>query len=364
VAISRRAIALDWMRGLVMALMAIDHASEAFNSGRLFTDAAFFYQPGTPLPAAQFLTRWITHLCAPTFLFLAGTSLAMSVERRRAAGEPVDGHIAIRGLLLIALEIGWMSWIWFLGWRGPLLGVLYGIGGSLLFMIPLRRLPTGWLLLLAVALAAGAEALIRAAGDVSWLRAPSAFLLAGGQVGSSTIVLYPILPWLAIMMLGWAFGRFLAAGGRAERVLVAAGLAALLLFAVVRGLDGYGNMDLHRDDGSLVQWLHVSKYPPGLSFTALELGIMALILAALVRLARAVTAPPTWTLVLGQVALFFYLLHIHILTLASAALGMHKAAGLAETFLAAAAVVVLLLPLCWWYRTYKQAHPGSLARFI
>jgi len=347
-----------------MVLMALDHASEAFNRDRLFTDAVFFYQPGTPLPAGQFLTRWITHLCAPTFLFLAGTSLAMSVERRRAAGEPVDGHIAIRGLLLIALEIGWMSWIWFLGWRGPLLGVLYGIGGSLLFMIPLRRLPTGWLLLLAIAIATGAEALITAVSDVSWLRAPAAFLVAGGPVGSSTIVVYPVLPWLAMMMLGWAFGRYVAAGGRAERVLLPAGIAALLLFVVVRGLDGYGNMHLLRDDGSLVQWLHVSKYPPSLSFTALELGIMALLLAGFARLARAVTAPPTWSLVLGQAALFFYLLHIHILTLASQALGMHKAAGLAETFAAAAAVVLLLFPLCWWYRSFKQAHPRSLARFI
>ena len=82
-----RLAALDWMRGLVMVLMAIDHSSDAFNAGRLFTDAAFMWHPGAPLPAAQFLTRWITHLCAPTFLFLAGTSLAFTVSRQEASGD-------------------------------------------------------------------------------------------------------------------------------------------------------------------------------------------------------------------------------------------------------------------------------------
>jgi uncharacterized membrane protein len=80
--VSERVAALDWMRGLVMVLMSLDHASEMFNAGRVVTDAVFIYKPGTPLPVAQFLVRWITHLCAPTFVFLAGTSLALSVERR------------------------------------------------------------------------------------------------------------------------------------------------------------------------------------------------------------------------------------------------------------------------------------------
>ena len=347
-----------------MVLMAIDHASGAFNAGRLFTDASFMYEPGSALPAAQFLTRWVTHLCAPSFLFLAGTALAMSVERRRQAGLSVDGHIAVRGLLLIAVEVGWMCWAWELRWVGVFLQVLYAIGGGLLLMIPLRRLPAVWLAAIGIALAVGCEAVI---GLLSGDGAPSpaiALLLTGGAISDSVLVVYPVLPWLAMMVLGWAFGRHLASGGRAEPVLWIGGLAALALFAVVRGLDGYGNMLLHRADGSLVQWLHVSKYPPSLSFTALELGIMALVLAALFRLERRIAKPPTWSLVLGQAALFFYLLHIHLLELAAHALGMRKGGGLVETYLAAAAVIVLLFPLCWWWRGYKLRHPNSLARFI
>ncbi len=360
----RRIAALDWMRGIVMVLMAIDHASGAFNAGRLFTDASFMYQPGSALPAAQFLTRWVTHLCAPSFLFLAGAALAMSVERRRKAGLAVDGHIAVRGLLLIAFEIGWMCWAWELRWVGVFLQVLYAIGAGLLFMIPLRRLPAAWLAAIGLLLAAGCEAAI---GLVSGDGPPNrviALLLTGGRISDTVLVVYPVLPWLAMMVLGWAFGRHLAGGGRAEPLLWIAGVAALALFAVLRGLDGYGNMLLHRDDGSLVQWLHVSKYPPSLSFTLLELGIMALVLAALFRLERRVPAPPTWSVVLGQSALFFYLLHIHILELGAHALGMKKGGDLVETYLAAAAVIALLFPLCWWYRSYKLRHPNSLARFI
>src|SRR5436853_6786508 len=85
---SRRLPALDWLRGLVMILMTVDHASGTFNAGRLMTDSLALYQPGTALPASQFLTRWMTHLCAPTFVFLAGAALALSVEKRQAAGDP------------------------------------------------------------------------------------------------------------------------------------------------------------------------------------------------------------------------------------------------------------------------------------
>src|SRR2546423_13759813 len=120
---------IDQMRGLVMVLMALDHSSEAFNAGRLFTDATFLYQSGTPLPAAQFMTRWITHLCAPTFVFLAGASLALSIERRRALGErpaDVDRFVATRGIFIAALDPLWMSWVFAPG--HVLLQVLYAIG--------------------------------------------------------------------------------------------------------------------------------------------------------------------------------------------------------------------------------------------
>src|SRR6185369_5360078 len=162
-----RLLPLDWMRGFVMVLMAVDHASGVFNAGRLMADSVFLYTPGTPLPPAQFLTRWVTHLCAPTFVFLAGAALALSIERRRAAGDPdaaLDRFIVTRGLFIALLDPLWMSWVFAPG--QVLLQVLYAIGGSLIAMAWLRRLSDRWLLASALLLVAGGEALT---GLALWL---------------------------------------------------------------------------------------------------------------------------------------------------------------------------------------------------
>lgn len=368
-----RLLALDWMRGLVMVLMTVDHASGAFNAGRLFTDSVFMYRPGTPLPIDQFLTRWITHLCAPTFVFLAGTALALSFARRQARGESarsLDRYLLVRGLLLIALEPAWMSWVFTPG--RLLFQVLYAIGGSWLFMIPLRRLPASSLLVLGLALLVGDEGLalllreVGAAGS-----APAAMLVTGGRVGPA-IFAYALLPWLGMMLLGWSFGVYLAkrrerlaTGWRPTRMLLFAGLAALAVFAVVRAANGYGNALLAREDGSLVQWLHLSKYPPSLSFSSLELGLMSLFLAGFFALST--SGAQRWLSPLalfGQTALFFYLLHVHLLELAAWATSSHKAAGLGATYLASLAALLALGPLCWWYRRYKRAHPQGWTRYI
>ena len=155
----------------------------------------------------------------------------------------------------------------------------------------------------------------------------AALLLAPGRVGPAGIA-YPVLAWLAMMMLGWAFGSHLLAlrqkalpASAAAPRCAGVGIAALALFAVVRGANGYGNMALLRDDGSLIQWLHVAKYPASLAFSALELGLMALLLAALLVLQARLARPPRARnpfLVLGRAALFFYLLHFPLLGVAAA----------------------------------------------
>jgi uncharacterized membrane protein len=349
--------------------MAVDHASGVFNAGRLVTDSFVLNRPGAPLDPAQFLTRWITHVCAPTFVFLAGAALALSIEKRHAAGEScvaIDRFIVTRGLFIAGLDPLWMSLVFAPG--HVLLQVLYAIGGSLVAMVALRRLPERWLLAAAILFFVGGEALTGlvlslTGGEPTLL---VALLLTGGQLGG-LIVAYPLVPWLAFMLLGWCFGRFLvrADAAAAGRLLAVAGVGALALFALVRGLNGYGNMRLPREDASLVQWLHVSKYPPSLSYAALELGLMALGLAALLALQRAAgphaLAP---LLVLGQTALFFYLLHVHALTLAGAALGAAHRAGLGATYAAAAAVLAALYPLCARYRRYKLADPDGWNRYV
>lgn len=365
-----RLLALDALRGFVILLMAVDHSSGEFNAGRLVTDSAFMSKAGMALPPAQFLTRWITHLCAPTFVFLAGVSLAISIARRRERGvgaAAIDRHLLTRGLIIMAAELVPSTF-----WMPPgryLLQVLYAIGSSYLFMIALRRLPVPLVTALAVAEILFGEALTHALGAGGpGTPLVAALLLTGGARGR-VFIAYPTLPWLAIMLLGYAWGERLRRGKAASELrpgeLVLAGAALLALFVPLRAVNGYGNMGLLREDASVVQWLHVSKYPPSVSYVALELAIMALVLALLTLVARrGVFSARHPLIVFGQTPMFFYLLHIPLLALLAHGLGLYQALGIGAAFGFALVAALLLFPLCRWYGGYKAAHPASVARFF
>jgi uncharacterized membrane protein len=367
-----------------MVLMAIDHASVVFNGGRIATDSAYLldptsgapaHVPGTILPAAQFLTRWITHLCAPTFLFLSGTSLALSTASRRAAGDSeasIDRHLFIRALVILALE-GLLS---LMAWQGVLiLQVLYAIGVGLLLMIPLRRLDTRLLIALGAGWLLFGEAITRGLLPVGSPPGLVGSLLLAPVYAAPVTVLYPVVPWWALMALGWTFGRHLLSLPAGEqrwrsliRELTVAGGIGLLVFAVVRGVNAYGNLGLHRDDSSLVQWLHVSKYPPSIAFVGLELGIAALALAGCVLVESRLRTNPSRRnplLLFGQTALFFYVLHIPLLgVLALLSTGGIAQAGLVATYLGTAVGLLILYPICAAYRRYKSGHPRGWAQYL
>ena len=380
----RRIVAIDWMRGLVMVLMAIDHASVVFNGGRIATDSAYLldpasgnpdHVPGAILPTAQFLTRWITHLCAPTFLFLSGTSLALSAAHRRAAGDSesaIDRHLFIRALVILALEV----LLSVMAWQGVLiLQVLYAIGAGLLLMIPLRRLDNRLLVCLGLGWLLFGEAITRSLLPIGSSPGLIGSLLLAPVYAAPVTVLYPVVPWLALMALGWTFGGHLLdlPEGPARRQilfreLMTMGILGLVVFSFVRGIDAYGNLGLHRDDASFVQWLHVSKYPPSIAFAGLELGIAALALAGCVRVESWLRGAPSRynpLLVFGQTALFFYVLHIPLLgVLALLSTGGIAQAGLLATYVGTAAGLMILYPICWVYRQYKRAHPKGWSQYL
>lgn len=429
-----------------MVLMAIDHASLAFNGGRLADDSWFAREPGAELPAAQFFTRWITHLCAPTFVFLAGTALALSFERRRLAGardRALDLHLFKRALVIMAFELLW--------WSPFGLQVLFAIAMGLICMIPLRRLSTRTLLITALSILFlyeavfwgimylggvtadmirevtsfpipegefDQEAMNEAAADIrnlGWMSVFTPFFHPGLLVKIGPIPLwvqYPFVPWLGMMILGWLLGRYLVqqsvapasspdgargstidvpagvpAGARGstidvpagapggaprssmpvERLLVISGLLALGLFVLFRAWNGYGNMLLPREDFSLVQWLYVNKYPPSLTFALLELGLMALMLSGFFWYQRNLKGPirnRNPLLVFGQTAFFFYLIHMHILIFSGLALGMFMQQGLGAAYLAALGVLILLYPVCLWFRRFKARRPKGWVRYI
>ena len=393
---SSRLFAIDWMRGLVMVLMTVDHASHVFNRNEVMADSAYFGSIGQDLVPPglgpqHFLTRWVTHLCAPTFVFLAGTVLALAVERRRERGESawaIDRHLLARGALLVVLEV-WMS----IAFQVPVLQVLYAIGASILCMALLRRLPTSALLALSLGWIALGEALLGWIGLKPGGEEPSVgeallFVNHGWPVNvaegwlplhgpSFSMIMYPLVPWLAILVLGWCFGRWLIARPTEEierpaaRLLLAAGLAALAAYVVQRVVNGYGNYWLSRTDETVLRWLQVSKYPPSLAFSALELGLMGVLLALLFRVQlfrgeRASSRNPF--LVFGQCALFYYLIHIHLIGAVGALVFgssfESRPFGLWGAWLGALGALAVLYPACLWFRSLKSAHPRSVLRYL
>jgi uncharacterized membrane protein len=332
-------------------------------------DAAHGWLPGSPLPAGEFLTRFITHICAPAFVLLAGTSLALSSEKRR--NEPGQtAFIVKRGLLIAVLDPIWMS-LGFVGYRIVIFQVLYAIGMSLVCMAYLRRLSSRTLLALAVAIQLFGELSSRVRFDAQPMHAIWCFLFVGGPAFRPAIVAYPLIPWLSIMMAGWVLGRWVletrALDHRARaRTLAVIGVALLVVFAVVRGLDAYGNWGLYRDSLEPLQWLHVAKYPPSLSYTTLELGLTFLLLALFFQIEDTRPRPLLRAFsIFGATAFFYYLWHAHLLNLVSLlAKHDHNRHGLLKTYVAAALVLVALYPLCVRYRKYKAAHPDSWTRYI
>ncbi len=375
---SPRVASLDAMRGLVMALMAVDHVGSVVNLQHPHGDSAV-RAAAAPLSAPDFLTRWATHLCAPTFVFLAGAGIALAAARRTdpAAQRAFDRQLVLRALVLLVLEFTYLSacfrtqegpasWA-FTNWLPLFAQVIFAIGAGMLLLVPLRRLPAPWLAGLAGALLVIVE--LANAGDARAERSLAAMLLlhfdfwsASGD-GLDLIVIYPVLGWLPVMLLGHVVGERLARGALGARWWLAAGAGSLALFFVLRGFDGFGNLGLHRRDDSWLEWLHCSKYPPSVTFLALELGLMALLLAGLgAWYGRRTPLAASPLLVLGQVPLFFYLLHLPLIGL-GAALGALPArdGDWLASWIGAAGVVLVAWPMCWLYRRYKQAgrHPWT-----
>src|SRR5882672_1740909 len=368
---STRIAAIDWMRGFVMVLMIVDHASMAFDGRHLDDDSAMYANAATmALPGGEFFTRWMTHICAPTFVFLAGVALALSIERKVAKGVPawdLDKNILARGAIIALLDLTVISF-----GSGKLnFGVLFAIGVSMMAMAGLRRLPT-WSLL---AIGVGWFALGELPTDWSWDPPGSASVpaaLSMATYGTDTLAIkYPVLPWLAMMVLGWVFGRYMtehAAGKRAvspRTVLLIAGAAALAVFFVARGHAGYGDMFLHRSDGSWQQWLHVSKYPPSLTYATLELGLLFVLLPVMMTLEPLIGVRKNGPfLVFGQTAMFFYLAHRLVMEIPATYFGLRGAGDLSTTYIVAAVLLVLLYPACLWYRAFKSAHPKSFLKYL
>ncbi len=299
-----------------MVIMLIDHASMAFDGShsQIAMDSARFPDAGKiTLPSFAFFTRWIAHICAPTFVLLAGTALALSVERRAAKGFSawdIDKGILIRGAIIALIDPTLIS----LGSGHWNIGVLTAIGLSMMSMALLRRLPTLPLIALALGWMIFGELITGLFWHTPGSSSPLAAIFVANYAGPNLLIHYPFIPWLAMMMLGWAFGRHILQfnAGKTNikpiNILLVSGIVFMTVFVIVRACQGYGDMFLHRADNSWQQWLHVSKYPPSLTYYGLELGLLALCLALMMKIEPLIGVRPNGLLlVFGQTAMFFYL---------------------------------------------------------
>ena len=325
---SSRIASIDLIRGAVMILMAIDHV-------RVFSGVP----AGSPFPGV-FFTRWITHFCAPAFLFLAGTS-AFFYGKKHA---DLSKFLLIRGAWLVFLELTLLRVAWTFNFdfaHYEMAGVIWVIGWCMILMAGLVKLPLTAVGIIGIAVVAGHNIIDPFLGQlfptlsqgsfsgvwkilyISFFAGPLQF----GPDGPNLIVLYSIIPWIGVMAIGYAFGAILRMeSAQRNKLCLVYGLGATAVFLIVRGFNIYGDprpwsAPVPRPDGSpgmpaFLSFLNTTKYPASLSFLLMTLGPTVALVPVLETVRGALGR---WITLFGKVPFFFYVLHIpliHALALA------------------------------------------------
>lgn len=301
-----RFTAIDMLRGLVIALMALDHVRDYFGA------APFNPEDLSATTPAWFWTRWVTHLCATTFVLLAGTSASLRGRGRDL--RDLSRYLATRGALLILLEVTWISFSWQFGYNVIILQVLWALGMGMVFLSVLVWLPRPVIAAVA-ALLILPHNLFDAlkSGDLAW-RAwhQGGFYPLGEQFG--IVFMYPLMPWLGLIAAGYAIGPiFDWEAVKRRRFLLAAGASLLVVFVALRWANLYGDPQPWSAQGKgamfdLMSFMRVQKYPPSLLYICSTLGISLFLLAGLER----VREVKVLTL-FGSHPLFFYCVHVALI---------------------------------------------------
>jgi uncharacterized membrane protein len=290
--------------------MALDHVRDYVTSVR--------FQPEdlSQSSVALFATRWITHFCAPIFSLLAGVGIGL-LHRRTPTGE-VSRYLLARGVWLLVLDlvitpIGWRFSIELL----PAFAlVLWALGWSMIVMALLVHLPHGVLLAVSLVTIFGHNLLdgVRPDAFGSLTGLWHVLHVPGFAIPGVLLVAYPLVPWFAVMTLGYVLAPVYAwEPDRRRRFMLWSGAAATVLFVLLRAMNGYGNpvpWSPQRTWGlTMASFLNVTKYPPSLDFLLMTLG-PALVALALVEWSRGRIA--AWLATYGRVPLFFYVVHIFV----------------------------------------------------
>ncbi len=398
---SERVASLDLLRGLVMVLMALDHTRDFFGDPRVSPEAVGMQQP------LLFLTRWVTHICAPSFVFLAGVSAFLHGTREYMDRARQTRFLVVRGLWLLLLEVSVVSagWLGALAFNFTILQVIGAIGIAMVALGGLIWLPRKAILAISLILVAGHnlmdDVISGDLGSASWLwtlvhegssRAP--LVLFGHQLW----IQYAVLPWVGIMGLGYACGPILQGPRESRRKqLFLLGTGVITLFVFLRYSGIYGDPDSWETQQSVlatcIDFVNVTKYPPSLLFSLMTLGPALVFLACF---DREPSRPTGWLanklVVFGRVPLFYYILHLFVIQISSGLLawvrdghyfttferlfGSFLAGGqplpasfgndndLLTVYGAWLIIVVGLYPVCRWYGERKRAGTSWLWSYL
>ena len=358
---------VDTLRGLVMVIMALDHTRDFFSTTG--------FNPREVTDPLLFLTRWVTHFCAPTFILLAGLS-AFLYGRGKSLGE-LSRFLLVRGLWLILIDLTLIKF----GWRFELdlyrlsAGVIFVIGASMVALSALIWLPRWAIASLALLMIAGhnlldnvrAEDLGEASGAWHVLHEPGLVPL-GDSV--TLYILYPLVPWIGVMASGYLLGPVMQLDqGKRQRILLAVGAAITVGFLVLRVTNVYGDPTPWTPQdtwlSTILSFLNCEKYPPSLLYLMMTLG-PALILLALFEQVRGALA--SFLATFGRVPFFYYVVHIYLIHALAVATALALTGvltttpevnfNLAGVYIVWLMVVVLLYPICRWFSELKESSSG------
>ena len=368
---ANRLLAVDALRGFIIIFMALDHANhfiaQKHSTGEYWGGAYPIYAAMTP-----FLTRFVTHFCAPGFFFLMGmgmTLFTLSRQKRGWSRGKIIRHFLLRGALLIALQLLVVNRAWELsagGWEIEwYFGVLYALGGVMIICSALLCLKPHYLVGISLFLLIGTELLVPdpSAWTESFPLIQNLFFFSGGDY-PTTWVNYPILAWLELAVFGLAFGQWLAQDQK-KTFRLAAGLGAVFLVAFVflRALDGFGNLRLLPGDGWM-NFFNPVKYPPSITFTLLTLGVNLLLLRLFAWVEAWHSSLLRPLLVFGRTPLLFYILHLFLYAILGRIL-TPQGASIALMLPFWILGLIILFPLCQWYAGFKVKQPDqSVLRFL
>lgn len=372
---------IDLLRGIVMAIMALDHVRDYFHADAFVYDPLDLSQTSVLL----FFTRWITHFCAPVFVFLAGTSAFLVGERKGKA--VLSLFLLKRGLWLIFLELTVVNFAWFFNihFTLVLLVVIWALGVGMVVLAALIHLPKKIILIVGLLLVTGHNLLDNFHLDGNDWKAVVWAILHEFRFfqfeGLNLFVGYPLLAWIGVMAIGYSFGSFYLLDATVRRRnLIRLGSAAIALFVVIRAVNVYGDPAPWSVQSTpaytVLSFLNTTKYPPSLLYLLMTLGPSILFLAYAERpLGKLNGAFVT----VGRVPMFYYLLHLYLIHGLAVVAAMATGFGFSsmvnfEIWVTMSPslkgygfnlwmvygvwilVLIVLFPLCRWYDVYKSNH--------